>query len=112
MFLVNALQVMCGRRVIAVSSRLRSLKFAYVSSGSHDLAGQAFLFLSGFLYSFFAPPISPVFSCTTKNLPDKEQKKEGLRRRLAEVIGGWSRLLINLQFFFVTFNSYVFAQKP
>ncbi len=58
MFLVNALQVMCGRRVIAVSSCLRSLKFAYVSS---DLAGQAFLFLSGFLYSFFAPPISPVF---------------------------------------------------
>ncbi len=51
MFLVNALQVMCGRRVIAVSSRLRSLKFAYVSSGSPDLAGQAFLFLSGFLYS-------------------------------------------------------------
>ncbi len=61
MFLVNALQVLCGRRVIAVYSRLRSLKVAYVSSGSPDLAGQAFLFLSGFLFSFFAPPISPVF---------------------------------------------------
>ncbi len=33
----------------------------YVSSGSPDLAGQAFLFLSGFLFSFFYPPISPVF---------------------------------------------------
>ncbi len=81
MFLVNALQVVCGRRVIAVYSRLRSLKFAYVSSGSHDLAGQAFLFLSGFLFSFFAPPIF-LFTCMTKNLPDKKQKKEGLRKRL------------------------------
>ena len=38
--------------VIAVYSRLRSLKFAYVSSGSHDVAGQAFLFLGGFLFFF------------------------------------------------------------
>ncbi len=76
--------VLCGRRAIAVYSRLRSLKFAYVSycSGSHDFAGQAFLFLSGFLFSFFSPPISPVFLYLPKNLPDKEQKKEGLRRRL------------------------------
>ncbi len=68
------------------------IKICLVSSGSHDLAGQAFLFLSGFLFSFFSPPISPVFflfliliylSFMTKNLPDKEQKKEGLRRRLA-----------------------------
>ncbi len=82
MFLVNALQVLCGRRVIAVYSRLRSLKFAYVSSGSHGLAGQTFLFLSGFL---FAPPISPVFFIYLhdKELSDKEQKKEGLQRRLA-----------------------------
>ncbi len=29
-----------------VYSRLRSLNFAYVSSGSQDLAGQAFLFFS------------------------------------------------------------------
>ena len=35
---------------------------------------------SGFLLSFFAPPISPYLpTCMTKNLPDKEQKKEGLR---------------------------------
>ncbi len=70
-------QVLRGRRVIAVYSRLRSLKFDY--SGSRDLAGQALLFLSGFLFSFFAPPISLVsyFTC----IP--ELKKEGLRRRLA-----------------------------
>ena len=53
--------ILCARRVIAIYSRLCSLKFAYVSSGSHDLAGQAFLFLSGFLFSFFSPPISPGF---------------------------------------------------
>ncbi len=47
-----------GGEIIAVYSRLRSLKFAYVSSGSHDLAGAG---LSGFLFSFFSPPISPGF---------------------------------------------------
>ena len=57
MFLVNALQVLCGRTVIEVFSRPRSLKFVYVSRGSRDLARQALLFLSCFLLSFFVPPI-------------------------------------------------------
>ena len=74
MFLVNALQVLCGRTVIEVFSRPRSLKFVYVSRGSRDLARQALLFLSCFLLSFFVPPI--FLFC------DKEQKKERLRRRL------------------------------
>ena len=64
MFLVNALQVLCGRTVIEVFSRPRSLKFVYVSRGSRDLARQALLFLSCFLLSFFVPPI---FSSVTKN---------------------------------------------
>ncbi len=74
--------LLCGRRAIAVYSRLRSLKLAYVRSGSPDLAGQAFLVASFFL-SFILQflPYFPILM--TKNLPDKEQKKEGLRRRLA-----------------------------
>ena len=56
-----------------------------ISRGSRDLVGQAFLFHSRFLFSFFAPPISPLkflFTCVTK----KEQKKEGLRRSLSRYL--------------------------
>ncbi len=79
-----------------IYSRLRSLKFAYVSSGSHDLAGQAFLFLSGFLFSFFSPPISPVFF-----LPDKEPKNK--KRKACE--GGYTNtttlVIMKLYFLFL-----------
>ncbi len=77
-----ASSAVCGRRVVAVYSRLHLLKFAYVSSGSHDLAGQAFLFLVASFFSFFAPSISPVYFLIY--LHDKEQKKEGLQRRLVK----------------------------
>ena len=62
---MHALQVLSGRTVIAVYCRLRSLKFAKISSESHDLAGSGLPF-------FFAPPISPVFLFIY--VPVKEQK--------------------------------------
>ncbi len=68
-------------------SHLRSLKYAYVSSGSHDLAGRrpSFFLMGSFFLSFilqFLPYFSYSLFFMTKNLPDKEQTKEGLRRRL------------------------------
>ncbi len=68
-----------GAPSTVVTSRLRSLKCVYVSRGRNS-AGQAFPFLSRFLFSFFAPPISLVFFLIY--LCDKEQKKEGPRMRL------------------------------
>ncbi len=71
-----------------VNSRLRSLKFAYVSSGSHDLAGQAFLFLSGFLFFFlFSSNFSRIFLIhdarqsqrTEKGRPAKEANRGAVR---------------------------------
>ncbi len=69
MFLVNALKC-CVEGV--VYSLLRSLKFAYVSSGSHDLAGQAFLasFFLSLLLQFLLYFFLSSFTCMTKNLPD------------------------------------------
>ncbi len=49
---------------------------------SRDLARQALLFLGRFVLSFFVPPILTVFYLI--DLCDKEQKKERLRRRLAQ----------------------------
>ncbi len=68
------------RRAIAVYSRLRSLKFAYVSSGSHDLAGQAaFLFLVASFFLSFSSNFSRIFLIpyssrqrTEKGRPAKE----------------------------------------
>ncbi len=80
MFLVNALQVLCGRTVIEVLSRPRSLKFVYVR-GSRDLARQALLFRCHFLLSFFVPPISLFLQFSL--LCDQEQR---LRRRLVQCL--------------------------
>ncbi len=66
MFLVNALQVLCGRTVIEVFSRPHSLNFVYISRGSRDLARQALLFLCHFLLFYL---FLQFFFC------DKEQKK-------------------------------------
>ncbi len=57
MFLVNALQVLCGRTVIEVFSRPHSLNFVYISRGSRDLARQALLFLLLLPSFLFVPPI-------------------------------------------------------
>ncbi len=68
-----------------VLSRLRSLKIVYVSRGSRDLAGQAFLFHSRFLFSFFAPPISPLkflCTCVTKNIKGRPAKEAMNKRRV------------------------------
>ncbi len=79
----SAVWVDSYRSHAAVLSRLRSLKFVYVSRGSRDLAGQAFLLHSRFFFSFFAPPISPLkflFTCMTKitekGRPAKEASME------------------------------------
>ncbi len=71
MFLVNALQVLCGRTVIEVFSHPRSLKFVYVSRGSRDLARQTLLFLCCFFLSFFCS-----FNFPLNSYCDKEQKKK------------------------------------
>ncbi len=76
-----------GTLSTVVISRLRSLNFVYVSRGSRDLAGHAFLFLSRIHFSFLAPPISLVFFL----FRDKEQKKEGLWRRLLDTRGNRSQ---------------------
>ncbi len=80
---VHTSTVLCAPSVVVIS-RVRSLKFVYVSSGSRDLAGQAFLFL----YCFFflcSSNFSRIFSYlsawqrTEKGRPVKEAKKrEGL----------------------------------
>ncbi len=65
-----------------VNSRLHSLKFVYVSRGSRDLAGQAFLFLSvaSFFLSLLLQFLSRIFflfTCVTrteKGRPAKEVK--------------------------------------
>ena len=94
MFLVNTVP---SGRVIAVYSRLRSLKFAYVSSGSHDLAGQVSFFLAFFFFcssNFSRFFLIPYYSFTfmIKNLPDKDNRKR-LRRRLSSMKIGVKKFL-------------------
>ncbi len=68
--IINAFQVLCGRTVIEVFSRLRLLKCVYVSMGITHLL----FFVASFFLSFFVPPIFSSF-IVTKNKKGEAAKE-------------------------------------
>ncbi len=64
-----------GAPSMVVISRLRSLKFVYVSRGSRDLAGQAFLLLSRILFFSLLLLVFFLFTWATKNRKGRPAKE-------------------------------------